>query len=148
MTREQRTQAKAVNFGVLYGMGPVRLARQLQLPRRTASGFIKDYFEKQPGVRALIDSTLERAKAEGFVRTLLGRRRWVPDIASRNRGARSAAERVAVNAPIQGSAADLIKLAMIRVASRLADEHPDARLLLQVHDELLLSAPELSLIHI
>jgi DNA polymerase-1 len=141
VTFEQRTQAKAVNFGVLYGMGPVRLSRELQIPRRVASQFVKDYFDRQPGIRVFLDQTLEGARADGFVRTLLGRRRWVRDIDSRNRGARAAAERVAVNTPIQGSAADLIKLAMIRVRARLAEEQPEARLILQVHDELLLEAP-------
>lgn len=142
VTREQRTQAKAVNFGVLYGMGPMRLARDLKIPRRTASKFVKDYFERQPGVRDFIDQTLETAKKEGVVRTLLGRRRLISDINSKNRGARAAAERIATNTPIQGSAADLIKLAMLRVAGVLEEEFPEARLLLQVHDELLLEVPE------
>ena len=142
VTREQRTQAKAVNFGVLYGMGPVRLARDLGIPRRTASKFIDDYFSRQPGVGRYIEQTLEEARKTGVVRTLLGRRRPVPDLGSRNRGARAAAERVATNTPIQGSAADLIKLAMVRVAAVLAETFPKARLLLQVHDELLLEAPE------
>lgn len=142
VTREQRTQAKAVNFGVLYGMGPVRLARELKIPRRTASQFVKDYFERQPGVRAYIERTLEMAREEGQVRTLLGRRRLVPDVHSRNRAGRSAAERVAVNTPIQGSAADLIKMAMLRVDALLRDAFPQAKLLLQVHDELLVEAPE------
>lgn len=142
VTREQRTQAKAVNFGVLYGMGAMRLARDLKIPRRVATKFIKDYFERQPGVRKFIDDTLETAKSKGMVRTLLGRRRLIADIHSRNRGARGAAERIATNTPIQGSAADLIKLAMLRVAGVLEEEHPQARLLLQVHDELLLEVPE------
>ncbi|MEO1233806.1 MAG: DNA polymerase I [Myxococcota bacterium] len=142
VNREQRTQAKAVNFGVLYGMGPVRLARELKIPRRTASQFVKDYFDRQPGVRAYIEETLERARNEGEVRTLLGRRRLVPDVHSRNRAAKSAAERVAVNTPIQGSAADLIKMAMLRVDALLRDAFPQAKLLLQVHDELLVEAPE------
>lgn len=141
VTREQRTQAKAVNFGVLYGMGPVRLARQLGIPRRTASKFVEDYFARQPAVQAFIDQTLDQARAEGVVRTILGRRRIVRDIGSKNRMARAGAERIAINTPVQGSAADLIKLAMIRVAARL--EHmPQAKLLLQVHDELLLEAPK------
>ena len=142
VTREQRTQAKAVNFGVLYGMGPVRLARELKIPRRVASSFIKDYFEKQPGVRRFIDNTLEEAKRTGIVRTILGRRRIVNEINSKNRGARAAAERIAVNTPIQGSAADLIKLAMIRVSGVMGERFPEARLLLQVHDELVVEAPE------
>ncbi len=142
VTREQRTQAKAVNFGVLYGMGPVRLARELKIPRRTASQFVKDYFERQSGVRAFIDSCLSEARERGMVKTLLGRRRLIHDINSKNRGSRAAAERIAVNTPIQGSAADLIKLAMIRVDAVLAESFPRAKLLLQVHDELLLEANE------
>ena len=138
---EQRSQAKAVNFGVLYGMGPVRLARELQIPRRVASQFVKDYFERQPGIRRFFDETLEHAKEKGFVTTIMGRRRWVREIESKNRGARAAAERVAMNTPIQGSAADLIKLAMIRVSNRLEEDFPQAKVLLQVHDELLLEAP-------
>ena len=142
ITREQRTQAKAVNFGVLYGMGVTRLMRDLKITRKTASQFMKDYFERQPGVQAYVDETTEQAKATGEVRTLLGRRRVLRDINSKNRGVRKAAERMAVNTPIQGSAADLIKLAMIRVAAVLAEQHPQARMLLQVHDELLVEAPE------
>ena len=140
VSREQRTQAKAVNFGVLYGMGPVRLARELKIPRRTASQFVKDYFDRQPGVRKYIDDILEVARTEGAVRTLLGRRRRVTDINTENRAARSAAERVAINTPIQGTAADLMKMAMLRVDALLRDAYPDARLLLQVHDELLVEA--------
>lgn len=142
VTREQRTQAKAVNFGVLYGMGASRLARELKINRRTASQFVADYFERQPGVRRYIDRTLEQARTDGEVRTLLGRRRLVPDIGSRSRAARAAAERVAINTPIQGSAADLIKLAMLRVDAVLREERPNVRLVLQVHDELVLEAPE------
>jgi DNA polymerase-1 len=138
---EQRSQAKAVNFGVLYGMGAVRLARELQIPRRVASQFVKDYFERQPGIRKFFDNTLMDAKETGFVSTIMGRRRRVKDINSNNRGSRAAAERVATNTPIQGSAADLIKLAMIRVSNRLEEEFPRAAVLLQVHDELLLEAP-------
>jgi DNA polymerase-1 len=140
VTREMRTQAKAVNFGVLYGMGPVRLARDLKIPRRQASSFVKDYFDRQPAVKAFIDQTLEDARATGEVRTLLGRRRRVSDLGSRNRAARAAAERIATNTPIQGSAADLIKLAMLRVDAVLRDRFPTARLVLQVHDELLVEA--------
>ena len=142
VSREQRTQAKAVNFGVLYGMGVARLMRDLKISRRTASQFIKDYYERQPGVQAYIDETTESARTRGEVRTLLGRRRVLRDINSKNRGVRKAAERMAVNTPIQGSAADLIKLAMIRVWAVLAEQHPKARLLLQVHDELLVEAAE------
>ena len=140
--REKRTQAKAVNFGVLYGMGIARLMRDLKITRALASKFMKDYFERQPGVQAFIDATLEQARATGEVRTLMGRRRLLRDVNSKNRAVRKAAERMAVNTPIQGSAADLIKLAMIRVWAVLAEEFPAARLLLQVHDELLVEVPE------
>jgi DNA polymerase I len=142
VTSVQRGQAKTVNFGVLYGMGPMRLARQLGMQRRAASKFIEDYFQRQPGVQKYIEDTLKTAREEGFIRTLLGRRRRVPDINSKNRALRTAAERIAVNSPIQGSAADLVKLAMLRVRARLLDEHPDVALILQVHDELLLESPE------
>jgi DNA polymerase-1 len=142
VTRDQRAQAKVVNFGVLYGMGPVRLARDLGIPRREASKFIEEYFNKQPGVRHYIDTTLVFAREHNFVRTLFGRRRYVHDVHSKNRPIRGAAERIAVNTPIQGSAADLIKLAMIRVHARLTEEFPRSRLILQVHDELLLEAPK------
>jgi DNA polymerase I len=142
VSREQRTQAKAVNFGVLYGMGPVRLARDLKIPRRTASKFVEDYFQRQKGVKKYLDDTLDFAREHGFVRTLLGRRRMIADINSSNRGARAQAERIAVNTPIQGSAADLIKLAMIRLDGVLQEARLDARLLLQVHDELLVEAKQ------
>lgn len=142
VNREQRTQAKAVNFGVLYGMGPVRLARDLKIPRKMASKFVDDYFDRQKGVKKYVDDTLDFARVNGFVTTLLGRRRWIADINSNNRGARAQAERIATNTPIQGSAADLIKLAMIRLDGRLREEGLSARLLLQVHDELLVEAKE------
>lgn len=142
VSREQRTQAKAVNFGVLYGMGAPRLARELKIPRKVASQFVKDYFDRQPGVRSYIEATLETARTKGEVRTLLGRRRLVPDIHASSRMARMAAERVAVNTPIQGSAADLVKMAMLRVDALLRDGFPDARLVLQVHDELLVEVAE------
>ncbi|MFO0728475.1 MAG: DNA polymerase I [Myxococcota bacterium] len=142
VTPEQRGQAKTVNFGVLYGMGPMRLARQLGIQRRAASKFVEDYFERQPGVKEYIERTLEIARNTGYVTTLLGRRRKVHEIASKNRASRGAAERIAINTPIQGTAADLIKLAMIRVDARLRDQHPETLLILQVHDELLLEAPE------
>lgn len=142
VTREHRSQAKAVNFGVLYGMGPVRLARQLGIDRKLASRFIKDYFARQPGVKQYLDEVLELAKEKGEVRTLLGRRRIIQNLNSQSRALRQAAERVATNTPIQGSAADLIKLAMIRVDAALTRAFPAAKMLLQVHDELLIECPE------
>lgn len=140
VTREMRTQAKAVNFGVLYGMGPMRLARDLKIPRRQASTFIDDYFARQPAVKTFIDEVMERARSEGMVRTLMGRLRRIQDLDAKSRAARAAAERIARNTPIQGSAADLIKLAMLRVDADLRERFPTARLVLQVHDELLVEA--------
>ncbi|MEM1024038.1 MAG: DNA polymerase I [Myxococcota bacterium] len=139
--REMRTQAKAVNFGVLYGMGPSRLARDLSIEPKLARKFIDDYFGRQPGVKAFIDDNLARAKASGEVRTILGRRRKVPDLTGKSRSARQAAERVATNTPIQGSAADLMKLAMLRVDAGLRERFPTAAIVLQVHDELLVEVP-------
>jgi len=141
VTVEMRSRAKAVNFGVIYGMGARALARQLGIKTREAAGFIDGYFRTYPGVKAFIARCQERARETGETETLFGRRRALPDILSENNRLRSFQERVAVNTPIQGTAADLIKLAMLEVESRLAAEIPEAMLLLQVHDELLLEAP-------
>ncbi len=137
-----RARAKVVNFGVLYGMGAQRLAREQGIPVAEASRFIAEYFAKLPGVKAFIDRCVSDARACGYARTLLDRRRYLPDLTSARPQLRAAAERMAVNTPVQGSAADLIKLAMVRLHARLAREHPAARLLLQVHDELVLEVPE------
>ena len=139
VTPEMRRQAKAVNFGVVYGISAFGLARNLGISNAEASRFIEHYFQKYPGVRAWIDATLRQAEADGFVSTLLKRMRYVPELASGNVATRRAAERVAVNTPVQGSAADVIKLAMIRLDSALAGT--EARMLLQVHDELVVEAP-------
>jgi len=136
---EMRRAAKTVNFGVLYGMSAHSLAQTLGIEYEEAVGFIERYFASFPKVRAYFDRVLEEARERGYVETLFGRRRYVPDLASRNRRVREAAERVAVNMPIQGTAADLIKLAMVRLAPRL--EALGARLLLQVHDELVVETP-------
>jgi DNA polymerase-1 len=144
VTPEMRRQAKAVNFGVVYGISPFGLARNLRIPRPEAARFIEQYFVQYPGVRVWIDETIERAKKEGFVTTVLNRRRYVPDLTSRNANVRRAAERMAINTPVQGSAADIIKLAMIRLDSALTGGElrgSGAMLLLQVHDELLVEAP-------
>ncbi len=134
-----RRVAKTVNFGVLYGMSAHSLAQTLGIEYDEAAGFIARYFESFPKVREYFDRLLEEARKRGYVETLFGRRRYVPDLASRNRRAREAAERIAVNMPIQGTAADLIKLAMVKLAPEL--EARGARLLLQVHDELVIEAP-------
>ncbi len=134
-----RRAAKTVNFGVLYGMSAHSLSETLGIEYEEAAGFIERYFASFPKVRAYFDRVLAEARERGYVETLFGRRRYVPDLTSRNRRVREAAERVAINMPIQGTAADLIKLAMVRLAPRL--EALGARLLLQVHDELVLEAP-------
>ncbi len=136
-----RARAKIVNFGVMYGMGARSLARQMGIGLAEAEDFIRDYFGVYARVREFLDGTVEQARARGWVQTLLGRRRYLPDLDSPNGGQRSLAERAAINTPIQGSAADLMKLAMIRVCAALKRQRPSARLLLQVHDELLLECP-------
>jgi DNA polymerase I len=141
VTPEMRSRAKAINFGILYGMGPQRLARDLGISFSEARAFIDSYFDALPGVRAWIDRTLAEATENGAVYTLLGRRRRVPELASKDGRVRSNAENIAVNSPVQGSAADLIKLAMIAVDRRLRDEKFAARMLLQVHDELVFECP-------
>ena len=141
VTSEMRYRAKAINFGVIYGMGARALARQIDVQVKEASAFIATYFETYPGVRTYIDETVELAREQGWVATLLGRRRLLPDITSSNNRIRSFAERVAVNTPIQGTAADLIKLAMLRVQGELDRTGLPALLLLQVHDELVLEVP-------
>ena len=137
-----RSRAKAINFGIIYGMGPQRLARDTGITLAEAKQFIEAYFQRYPDVKAFIDETVARAKDDGFVETLLGRRRPLPELRSTNQGTRSAAERIAVNTPIQGTAADLIKIAMIKIDQRLAAEHPQAWMILQVHDELVFDVPE------
>jgi DNA polymerase-1 len=135
--REMRRRAKAVNFGILYGQGEFGLAQSVGFSREEAREFIGAYFTRFPRVREYIDAGLERARDEGYVTTLMGRRRWLPDLRSRNYGQRAAAERMAINAPLQGGSADLIKIAMVRVAHGLRERGLRARLVLQVHDELM-----------
>jgi len=142
VTPAMRAQAKTVNFATLYGQGPFSLARQLGISRDEARRFIDTYFERFAGVRAYLDEQVEKARELGYVETLLGRRRYVPELRSRNWNVRQFGERVAQNTPIQGTAADMIKRAMIDVQRALDERGGDARLLLQVHDELLLEVPE------
>lgn len=136
-----RARAKTVNFGVLYGMGPVRLSRELGISMAEARGFIEQYFAKMPSVRAFLEANLDRARKDGFVTTILGRRRYIPALQLRDPRARSQAERIASNTPIQGSAADLIKKAMISIHGALSSGAFRTRLVLQVHDELLFEGP-------
>ncbi|HET7545605.1 MAG TPA: DNA polymerase I [Polyangiaceae bacterium] len=139
LTREHRTRAKAVNFGVIYGQGDSGLSKSLGIPRAEASSFIAAYFRRYEGVRRFMNETLERARAGEAVRSLLGRRRLLPTIRSANRAERLAAERIAMNMPIQGTAADLLKLAMLALAT---PPSPGARMTLSVHDELVFEVPE------
>ncbi len=138
---EMRRSAKAVNFGIVYGQTPFGLAQQLCIDRKEAELYIRRYFERYAGVREFIDRTIADVRKSGVARTLLGRKRPIPDMHSRNPAARSFAERTAVNTPLQGTAADLIKLAMIRLARLLQEGKMRSRMLLQVHDELVFEAP-------
>ncbi|MCK6459378.1 MAG: DNA polymerase I [Planctomycetes bacterium] len=142
VTREQRGSAKAINFGILYGMGPTRLARDLKIPMDEARDFLDRYFSEFPGVRDFQRQAVEKARREGYVTTLLGRRRAIPEITSDEPQVRANAENMAKNTPVQGTAADLIKVAMVRIRRRLIDERFRARMILQVHDELVFEAPE------
>jgi DNA polymerase-1 len=142
VTKDQRTAAKSINFGLLYGMGVVRLARELGLKRAEAKEYLDRYFERLQGIRTWHAEALERAHAEREVRTLLGRRRKLPGLDSKNPAERARAERLAINTPIQGSAADIMKRAMIDADRALAEHVPDARILLQVHDELVIEVPK------
>lgn len=137
---EDRRRAKAINFGILYGLSEYGLSRQLSIPRREAADYIRAYFARYPKIRYFLDRTIDDAKQRGFVTTLSGRRRYLPDLKSRNRNTRMGAERIAMNTPMQGSAADLIKMAMLRVHRQLCAENLRARLILQVHDELVVEA--------
>ncbi|RMF81170.1 MAG: DNA polymerase I, partial [Planctomycetota bacterium] len=141
VTPEMRGRAKAVNFGIVYGQTAFGLAQATGMSRGEAQHFIDEYFARYPRIAGFIRQCVETAKREGCVRTILGRRRPLPEINSRNNAARSQAERLAVNTVIQGSAADLIKTAMIRLHARIRDERLPLRMLLQVHDELVCEAP-------
>ncbi|MFQ5692105.1 MAG: DNA polymerase I, partial [Nitrospinota bacterium] len=142
VTEEMRRMAKAVNFGVVYGLSPYGLSQQIEVPVDEARRFIDGYFERYAGVREYIDKTLERARKRGCVETLRGRRRPIPDINHSNGNLRGFAERTAVNTTVQGSAADIIKEAMIRIHRRLGEDGLKSRMLLQVHDELVFEGPQ------
>lgn len=139
---EQRRYAKVINFGLIYGMSAFGLAKQLGIERSAATAYIDRYFARYPGVADYMQRTREQAKANGFVETVFGRRLWLPEINASNGMKRQAAERAAINAPMQGTAADLIKLAMIAVQHWLVAERLETRLIMQVHDELVLEVPE------
>ena len=139
---EQRRYAKVINFGLIYGMSAFGLAQNLNIERSAAASYIERYFSRYPGVRKYMENTREIAKQKGYVETYFGRRLWVPEINSANGMKRAGAERAAINAPMQGTAADLIKLAMIAVDKWLKDEKLASKLIMQVHDELVLEVPD------
>jgi DNA polymerase-1 len=142
VSADQRRSAKAINFGLIYGMSAFGLAKQLGIERGEAQSYVDRYFERYPGVRRYMDETRERARRLGYVTTVFGRRLYLPEINARNAQRRQYAERSAINAPMQGTAADIIKRAMIGVAAWLAEHRPAARLIMQVHDELVIEVPE------
>jgi DNA polymerase-1 len=139
---DQRRIAKTINFGVMYGMSAFRLANELGISRTEASNFIAAYFNTYAGVRRFIEELIKKTESTGYVSTILGRRRYIRTINSANKTEKAAAERIAVNTPIQGSAADIVKTAMLNLDKRLSAEKSPARLLLQVHDELILECPK------
>ena len=141
VTHEMRSASKAVNFGIVYGISDFTLAKNISVSRKEAREFIERYFERYPGVKRYMDAAVAEGREKGYVTTLMGRRRYLPELASANFNLRSFGERCAMNSPIQGTAADIIKLAMIRVADALREGGYKARLILQVHDELIVEAP-------
>ena len=148
VSSEQRRYAKVINFGLIYGMSAFGLASQLNIERSAAQQYIDLYFSRYPGVKNYMDSTREQARKQGYVETVFGRRLWLPEINGANGMRRQGAERAAINAPMQGTAADLIKLAMIAVQDWLEQEKLQTRLIMQVHDELVLEVPEAELHHV
>ena len=140
VTSDLRKRAKAVNFGILYGMGAHSLSEDLHISMAQAREYIANYFAAYPGIDAYLKNVVAEAKDNGYVTTLFGRRRYIPELKMQNKNMQHFGERVAMNSPIQGTAADIIKIAMIHVAERLAEHKLDARLVLQVHDELIIEA--------
>jgi len=141
VTSDMRRNAKAINFGLIYGMSAFGLARQLNIGRKQAAEYIELYFERYPGVQNYMNTIRHTAAEQGYVETVFGRRLYLPEINSRNGMRRQAAERTAINAPMQGTAADIIKLAMIQVDDWLQSSNLQSRMIMQVHDELVLEVP-------
>jgi len=137
-----RRAAKAINFGIIYGMSAFGLAAQLGIPQREAQSYIEAYFKRYPGIRDYMDRTKKQVKEQGYVSTLFGRRVHFPNINTKNPAERAFLERASINAPIQGSAADIIKHAMVKLPAALAEAGLKTRMLLQVHDELVFEVPE------
>ncbi len=142
VTKLMRSRAKAVNFGIVYGIGDFSLSKDLKIPRKEAKEYIDIYFQRYPSIKAYLTDIVEEAKGKGYVNTILNRRRFIPEITSSNKIVKSLGERLAMNAPIQGSAADIIKLAMVRVYDELEKNNLNSKLILQVHDELILNVHE------
>ncbi len=142
VTDDMRSRAKTVNFGIIYGQSEFSLAGELKISRKEAKEYIESYFAHYSGVKNYMDSTIEKAKEDGFVTTVFGRRRYIPELQAKNFNLRSFGERAAMNAPIQGTAADIIKIAMVKVYDALSGKCPEAKLILQVHDELICEVPE------
>jgi DNA polymerase-1 len=142
VTSDQRRGAKAINFGLIYGMSAHGLSKQLGIERHEAADYMAKYFDRYPGVKRYMDTTRDQAKADGYVETLFGRRLYLPDINSSNGMRRQYAERTAINAPMQGTAADIIKRAMIAIQSWLTSTHSSIRMIMQVHDELVFEVPK------
>ncbi|MDD3230085.1 MAG: DNA polymerase, partial [Oscillospiraceae bacterium] len=142
VTEQMRRSAKAVNFGIVYGISEFSLAEDIGVSRAEAKAYIDSYLANFSGVRRYMHDIVEQARKQGFVTTIMGRRRYIPELTSSNFNVRSGAERIALNTPVQGTAADIIKLAMVRVARALAQETKQARLVLQIHDELIVECPE------
>ena len=141
VTKELRSKAKAVNFGIVYGISDFGLAEQLGISRKEASGYIKQYLDKYHGIREYMDKIIEESKEKGYIETLYGRRRYIPELASKNYMVRKFGERAAMNTPIQGTAADIMKIAMINVYKDLKNNNMKAKIILQIHDELLIETP-------
>jgi len=142
VTEQMRREAKVINFGIIYGMSSFGLAKELGISPKAAGAFIENYFQKYKGVKTYLDRILKDAKKHHYVTTLMKRRRYIPEINSKNLTVRQFAERTAINAPIQGTAADLIKVAMLSISNRLATEKLKTKMLMQVHDELVFEVPE------
>lgn len=141
VTPEMRSAAKTVNFGIIYGQGEFSLAKELKISIKAAKSYIQSYFEKYEGVKKYMEETVARAKRDGYVTTLFGRRRYIEELGAKNRNLAAFGERAAMNTPIQGTAADIIKIAMVRVHKALCERCPNSRLVMQVHDELIVEAP-------
>jgi DNA polymerase-1 len=141
VTADMRRIAKVLNFGVIYGLSPYGISQQTEFNPEEGQKFIETYFSKYPGIRGYIELVKEQTREDGYASTVMGRRRYLPDINARNHNVRQAAERAAVNMPIQGTAADIMKLAMIRMQRRIEEASLRTRMLLQVHDELMFEVP-------